>query len=280
MIALNARQFNKFYWFSSALAFLLVLLRCYTVPFAHDEVATFNFYIQSGNFLPFMSHVDAMNHFLLTATSWLSFKVFGSSVLALRLPSLLSFVILSIAIFKLNNLFNGTIPKIVLTFSFLFSYHFIAFYSLARGYGMSMAFLMFALYYFFCYIRHFSFRHFWKLLFFSQLALSANVTLVFVLLITAFLVIFFQIRQKRALSQSKTALANPDRVAVSSENPVRVNQQNVVDMALVFNTRNILLLVLHFAMIGFWIKYGFYLQENGALYYGGGSNYWVVTFNH
>ena len=196
MIALNARQFNKFYWFSSALVFLLVLFRCYTVPFAHDEVATFNFYIQSGNFLPFMSHVDAMNHFLLTATSWLSFKLFGSSVLALRLPSLLSFVILCMAIYKLNNLFNGTIPKIVLTFSFLFSYHFIAFYSLARGYGMSMAFLIFALYYFFCYIRHFSYRHFWKLLVFSQLALSANITLVFVLLITMLMLVVFQIRQK------------------------------------------------------------------------------------
>ncbi|MCC6371716.1 MAG: hypothetical protein IT236_11975 [Bacteroidia bacterium] len=242
-MALNTRQFNKFYWLSSALVFVLVFLRCWQVPMAHDEVATFNFYIQPGNFIPFLSHVDAMGHFLSTATAWLSFKVFGSSALALRLPVLLSFLVLVFAVFKLNNLFTSTVPKIILTFAFIFSYNFISFFSLCRGYGMSMAFLMLALFYFYSYARHFSFRHLAKFVGFSQLALSANLTLVFVLLITTGILVALQLKNK-----------------------------------LFFTFRNIILLVIHLALIGFWVKFAFFLQDSGALYYGGGDSYWTVTF--
>lgn len=242
-MALNARQFNKFYWALSALVFVLVLLRCAFVPFAHDEVATFNYYIQSGRFIPFYSHVDAMGHFLLSGSAWVAFKLFGSSTLALRLPVLLSFIVLSVAVFKINNLLSGTFPKILLTFSFIFSFHFISFFSLCRGYGLSMAFLLFAVFYFYCYAKHFSFRHLFKFVFFSQLALSANLTLVFVLLITTGILMLLQLKHK-----------------------------------MFFKWKNLLLLLLHFGLIAFWVKFAFYLQENGALYYGVGSNYWEVTF--
>ena len=54
MAALNARQFNKLYWLLCGLMLIVVALRCAMVPFAHDEVATFNFYIQPGSFIPFL----------------------------------------------------------------------------------------------------------------------------------------------------------------------------------------------------------------------------------
>jgi len=238
----HPRQFNRFYWVVCAAILVLVIARCALVPFAHDEVATFNFYIQPGRFLPFLSHVDAMGHFLLSAASWLSFKLFGSSPLALRLPLIVSFLVLCVGVVKLCNLFSSLLPKLLCMAVFLLSYNFLAFYSLARGYGISMAFLVLALFYFYCYIRHFSFRHFWKFLLFGQLALAANLTLVMVLLVATGFVLVFQFRHKKLLSF-----------------------QN-------------LLLLPHFALIGFWVKFGFYLQANGALYYGGGDSYWQVTF--
>jgi hypothetical protein len=57
-------KFNLFYFFAFAIALVIVIIRCITVPFAHDEVATFYYYIQSESFLPFLSHVDANGHFL------------------------------------------------------------------------------------------------------------------------------------------------------------------------------------------------------------------------
>lgn len=237
------KYFDKFYWGICAIVFVIVVLRCMLVPFSHDEVATFNFYIQPGQFLPFLSHPDANGHFLMSATSWVCFKLVGSSPLALRLPCIMGFAVLCYGVFKMNKLFSSLSAKVVFSSAFILSYHFISFYSLCRGYGLSMSFMVLSLYYFFVYKRYGAFSHFLKFLLFSQLALSANLTLVFVVLITTALLMLVQFRTKA-----------------------------------LFTIKNLLALLLHFGLIFFWIKYAFFLKENGALYYGSGESYWAVTF--
>src|SRR6478672_7236487 len=96
------KRYTFFYSILSAILFFIVALRCWLVPFAHDEVATFFFYIQPGDFLPFSSHPDANGHFLTSATGWLCFKAFGSSPFALRLPSLFAFLVLCYAVYKIT----------------------------------------------------------------------------------------------------------------------------------------------------------------------------------
>jgi hypothetical protein len=237
------KHFDKFYWFTCSVIFIIVVLRCIFVPFSHDEVATFNFYIQPGQFLPFLSHPDANGHFLTSATSWICFKLVGSSPQALRIPDIVAFAVLCFGVFKMNKLFTGLFTKIIFSSAFIISFNFISFYSLCRGYGLSMAFLMVALYYFFVYLRYGAFNHFWKFILFSQIALSANLTLVFVVLVTTAFVIITQIRNK-----------------------------------VFVDGKNIALLVLNALLTLFWIKYAFFLKESGALYYGSGESYWKVTF--
>jgi hypothetical protein len=237
------KHFDKFYWITCAIVFVIVVLRCIYVPFSHDEVATFNFYIQPGKFLPFLSHPDANGHFLMSATSWVCFKLVGSSPLALRLPCIAGFMVLCFGVFKMNKLFSGLFTKIIFSSVFILSFNFIGFYSLCRGYGLSMAFLVLALYYFFVYMRYAAFSHYLKFILFSQLALSANLTLVFVLVITSALVTAAQLKNKSF-----------------------------------FLLKNLPAFVMHVALILFWIKYAFYLKENGALYYGSGDSYWKTTF--
>ncbi len=72
----------------SAIVFIIAGIRCATVPFNHDETATFFYYIQSGDFLPFLSHVDANNHILNSGLGWVCYKLFGDSPFSLRLPNL------------------------------------------------------------------------------------------------------------------------------------------------------------------------------------------------
>src|SRR6478736_3364714 len=181
MLVFPEKHFEKVYWSICAVVLMIVTLRCIYVPFSHDEVATFNFYIQSGNFLPFLSHPDANGHFLMSASSWIFFKLVGSSPQALRIPCLMAFVVLCYGIFKMNKLLPSLTAKLILTSAFIFSFNFISFYSLCRGYGMSLAFLTLALYYFFVFKRYGAISHFLKFLLFSQIALSANLTLVFVI---------------------------------------------------------------------------------------------------
>lgn len=237
------KHFTKFYWIVCAIMFVIVVLRCIFVPFSHDEVATFNFYIQPGKFLPFFSHPDANGHFLTNATSWVCFKLVGSSPQALRIPCIVAFAVLCFGVFKMNRLFTGLFTKIIFSACFILSFNFISFYSLCRGYGLSMAFLMVALYYFFVYLRYGAFSHFWKFILFAQIALSANLTLVFVLLITTTMVVVAQLKNK-----------------------------------VFFQVKNLMVVLIHAGLIFFWIEYAFYLKEQGALYYGSGESYWKVTF--
>lgn len=237
------RNFNALYWFTCAFLLVLLVWRCAVVPLAHDEVATFYFYIQPGSFWPFLSHVDANGHFLMSATAWLSYTLFGSSTLALRLPCVLAFVLLCFAVHKTNGLFQHLLPKLVLSSVFLGAFQFFAFYTLCRGYAMSMSFLLMALYYLVVYVRFYSYKHVLKFALFMQLALSANLTLVFVALLCMAVVAIFQLRHK-----------------------------------VLFKISSFLVWLPYLALVCFWVKYAFFLQDQGALYYGGGDSYWEVTF--
>lgn len=240
--SINTR-FNSLFTFSCIATFILVIIRSSLVPFAHDEVATFYYYIQSESFLPFNSHIDANGHFLNSFLSWISYNFFGSSEFSLRLPGLLAFVILCLSVYKFNKSFTTLTSKIILSGSFILSFHILNFYSLCRGYGLSISFLMLGLYYFFTYLKSLKFTDLIKCYLFLHLALSAGLTLVFTLLIIGSVVALFQLKNK-----------------------------------LLFKANNLIIHAIYFSLILFWIKYGFYLQENGALYYGGGDSYWTVTF--
>ncbi len=238
------KNFNLLYFVAFAIAFVIVLIRCIYVPFSHDEVASFYYYIQSEQFLPFLSHVDANGHFLNSLLAWISFKLFGSSVIALRLPCLFAFLVLGYGVYKHCQTLNNTLAKIILTTAFVLSFNIINFYSLCRGYGLSISFLVLSLYYFFNYLKNSKFSYALKFVLFGQIALCANLTLVFTLLIATGIIMLFQIKSKQ-----------------------------------LFSIKNILLLTINFGLVFFWVKYAFYLQENGALYYGSGDHsYWKTTF--
>jgi hypothetical protein len=236
-------RFSRFYWIACGISLILVIIRCATVPFYHDEAATFYYYIQPGSFMPFYSHPDANGHFLMSATGWLCFKLFGSSAFSLRLPSVFSFIILCYAVFRICGFFGSIFPKLIFSVSFILCFHFIALYSLCRGYGLSMSFLMLALYYLLKYRLSGTERHLLKFVLFSQLALAANLTLVVVLVVCDALALLLQIRLHRP-----------------------------------FSARVLAAWLVNLLLLGFWVQYGFYLNEKGALYYGEGDSYWKVTF--
>lgn len=237
------KHFAKLYWLVCLCSFIVIAVRSYLIPFSHDEVATFYFYIQPQKFIPFYSHVDANGHFLTSATSWLSYKFFGSSPFALRLPNLFGFIVLCWGVWRIFPFLQNINSKLVLTSAFIVSFHFLSFFSLCRGYAFSMSFLVLSVSFLFSYLSNKKFNHFFSFVLFAQLALSANLTLVLVLLTLTLWVIIIQVKHQ-----------------------------------LIFKINNLALMLVHLALILYWVKYGFYLQENGALYYGSGTSYWQVTF--
>jgi hypothetical protein len=221
---------------------IFVALRCALVPFSHDEVATFFYYIQPESFWPFYSHPDANGHFLMSATSWLCYRLFGAHPLSLRLPCIASFIVLCYAVWRMRSLFSHRGAWLVLASGTLLSFNFIAFFALCRGYGISMAFFVLALYYFFACLKEFSPRRFCKSLLFFQVALAANLTLLPSVMLCSLLLLLLAIRIKK------------------------------------FTVPMWVALVLHAGLIVYWARFGMYLKEQGALYYGAGESYLQVTF--
>lgn len=244
LIQNSKSSFTFFFIIISLFAFSVVALRSYLVPFNHDETATFFFFIQSEKYMPFHSAVDANNHVLNSFLGNICFHAFGSSPFSLRIPNLIGLIVLIFGTYKISKYLNLFGSKLLLTACLLLSFHLLAFFSACRGYGLSMAMLIMGVAFMLDYINNSEdkSKFIFSLLFF-QLAISANLILIIVVLLLSGIIFLIQIFNKR-----------------------------------LFNPVIITLWVVHFIVIYYWFSFSFFLQENGALYYGEGDNYWRVTF--
>ena len=211
---------------------------------SHDEAATFFFFIQSGNYMPFYSQVDANNHILNSFLGNICFHLFGSSPFSLRLPNLLGFLALIGATYSISGHLEKIGSKVFLTTALLFSFHWLTFFSACRGYGLSMALLILGLSFFINYISDTTQSKFFFLSILTfQLAISANLILIIIVLILSGILFLVQISNKQF-----------------------------------FKPFTIVIWVIHLALIYYWLRFSFFLQDSGALYYGEGKSYWKTTF--
>lgn len=227
----------------SLVTFTIIFLRAYLVPMNHDESATFFYYIQSGEYVPFYSHMDANNHVLNSAFSNISFKIFGSSPLAVRLPSIFSFVFLVWAVSRIQRHLRTNVAKLTLVACFILAFHWISFYSVTRGYGMSMSFFILSIAFLLDYFKSKTNIFFFGFIFSLQLAISANLTLLVPLLFLTGMMMLFQLIHRK-----------------------------------LFQPWIILSYLVHFFILIGWIRFITVMKEGNALYYGQGDNYWEVTF--
>jgi hypothetical protein len=241
---LNQHKFNLFYAIVALVAFVVVIIRSYVVPLSHDEAATFFFFIQSGNYMPFYSQVDANNHVLNSFLGNICFHVFGSSPFVLRLPNLIGLVAIIIATYSISKHLIQLGSKVFLTTALLFSFHWLTFFSACRGYGLSMALLILGISYLLNYISNTNQQtFFYKAIIAFQLAISANLILIIIVLLLSGILFLSQLSHKHF-----------------------------------FKSKSIMVWLIHFGLIYYWLRFSFFLQDNGALYYGEGESYWKTTF--
>lgn len=237
------RNFKRGYLLLCGGVFILVCLRAFLIPFTHDEASTFFFYVQSDNYLPYKAHVYTNNHVLNSALSNIFYHLGGSHRFVLRLPNVLSFLVLCYGVYRFFRHLRYTGARILLAGFFILTFNFLDFFELCRGYGLSMAFALLGLA---CLMDYFRDREFRQLLLFSlywQLALAANLTLVILLSMLVVFVLLFQLRMK-----------------------------------LFKGIKNWLLLLVNLGILFFWIKFSFFYKEQGVLDSGIGEDYWEVSF--
>lgn len=126
---------------------LLNLYRAATQSLVHDEAFTWKLYV-AAPLLDIFRVYDANHHFLSTLLIRLSAALFGTSELALRLPSVLAGGVYFVALYRLNRLVFGDTLLFLLTTALAAANPIVLdFLVAARGYGLALALFTWGLYY-------------------------------------------------------------------------------------------------------------------------------------
>ncbi len=243
METLLEKNFTRYYALTCLLVFIVICLRAFFIPFSHDEASTFFFYVQSDNYLPYKAHVYTNNHVLNSALANICYHLAGSHRFVLRIPNILSFLILCLGVFKFFKYLRTFSARVILASFFILTFNFLDFFELCRGYGLSLAFMVIGLAYLQDYFEEKDLKRLIWFSLFWQLALAANLILVVVLTMLLVFVYVFQARHK-----------------------------------LLFAKNNIILQVINLAILIFWIKFSLFYKKQGVLDSGIGDNYWDVSF--
>lgn len=141
------KKFNNEQLLLAAIFVLLwayIIVRAFTVFFIHDEIVTKWCYVIDWNAFPNQGFVDANNHFLTSFLAGLFVRLFDSeSMFIMRLGSVLAFPIYFWSIYRLKPLFRQKWNFYGLLIGLVCATFLIEFFSLARGYGLSLAFFVF-----------------------------------------------------------------------------------------------------------------------------------------
>ncbi len=155
------------------LAFSYILIRGFTVGITHDEALTYKI-IRGDEILK----GTANHHWLNTHLSSWSVSLFGTKEFALRLPNILSSAVFGLFLFRIAKNFLASSATQIALLLFLCGNPFILdFFSLCRGYGLSLAFVTASLFYLFKIVAlktDSRIIHYFSATAFSVLALSAN----------------------------------------------------------------------------------------------------------
>lgn len=128
------------------LTFLYVAIRAALVPLTHDEAATFQTYVLTGRYLPYLAHWDAGNHLLITAIGRGCYLLLGPAPLSLRAFNVAGFVLYAWYAWRITRDVRDGLIRSISAAALLLCPFVLDFFSLFRGYGASLAFLLMAVF--------------------------------------------------------------------------------------------------------------------------------------
>ncbi len=225
----------------SLLVFIYLALKAFYMPLFGDEAATFYFYAIPFEINPLTAHPDANNHPLNSFLTAIFYQIVGSEKIFLRMGSLLSFPIFAVFSILISEKQKSVNLQWLTLIALLFSHNLVEFFSVSRGYGLSMAFLLATYFYLTQIQKTGKLSTIFLFILASSLMLSANLSLMVIYLISGVVaLITLIIKYKKWLLSLFVGL--------------------VWAVPLLF-----------------FIKVSFYYKELGLLYYGTLDGFWEVT---
>lgn len=231
----------------SIIFWIYLILRAIMIPFLHDEIMSYWYYINPGKYLPFLFNMDlnaANNHVLNSLLTAFFYKLFGFSPIVLRMANLLFVPIYCYFAYKIATSLKNKYLSLLFWFSLLFIHSIVEFMALSRGYGMSFALLLGCLWYLIKVVQYHKTKDYLFTIFYIVAAVSANLSL----LITALIALGLLAISILTVTESIKAKL----------------LKSVIVLAGIL-------------IIAFFAVYSFALQKAGALYYGTHDGFWMLT---
>jgi hypothetical protein len=253
----NGKQVNIILFLIAAVIFSYTATKAYLLTITWDEAYTYQEFVRTGKvILDRYDTMSANNHILNTALMIFFTKIFGETEFIMRIPGLIAhllFLFYSARISK--NIGNKWL--IIAAFIVLnVNPYMLDFFTVARGYGLSLGLMMASIYYFYLFhIRENKIKNSVISIIFGGLAVFAN----FVLL-NYFLVLFGLIFLLNIYFSKQKGLS----------------AKEMIGLVVKRTAAPFLLVVLLFA---FALPVLFKLKEAEALYFGGEESFWSDTFS-
>ncbi|MEI6694691.1 MAG: hypothetical protein WCO13_01380 [Bacteroidota bacterium] len=229
----------------SLILWIYLVLRAFLVPFLHDEIMTYWFYINTGHFLPFSFKIDANaanNHLLNSLLSRFLYLLFGYTPIVLRMANLLFVPVYCYFSYKIADTLKNKNLALLFWLCLLFIHTIVEFMALCRGYGMSFALLFACLWYLIKVFQTGKAVNYFLCLLFLNASIAANLSLITTALIISVWMIII------TFLFDDTAFKKTYKLAI--------------------------ILFTGLLPISFFAVYSFVLQKSGALYYGTHNGFW------
>jgi hypothetical protein len=140
-------------------AFAGIAIRAALVPLVHDEAASLFWYVERGEFLPYLSLWDANNHYLNSMLGIVAHELGGLRLWVIRSFNVLAFGLYSLALYRLGMHVHSTWVRRCMWAALLLCPFLYEFFGAFRGYGLCMAFWILALDGFILWLREERTRH-------------------------------------------------------------------------------------------------------------------------
>jgi len=161
------------------LSWVYIIVRANTVFMVFDEITTKWAYMVSWNPFPYQGYIDANNHFLNSLLGGLFIRIFQSDAQwVVRLPNILAFPVFFWSAFGFRRFLRHRVNLLLFLILIVFSAYIIDYFMLARGYGLSMALMIWALSHTAMFFKNQRSRHFSIAILAWLLAAYANLTLI------------------------------------------------------------------------------------------------------
>ncbi len=243
------------------LLFCFTATKAYLLSITWDEAYSYIEYIRRGVYCQEkLENMSANNHLLLTWMDIQFAKLFGASELVLRIPALLAHLLFLLYSAKLLSHFEKRWLIISCFLIINLDPYLLDFFSLARGYGLSIGLMMASIYYLYIFQKEFKNKFAIYSLLFGALSVLAN----FVLL-NYFLGAFFFIFIINVLKAIDSRSTGAEKISFL-KNAWKPILENMWKPGLIF----VLLMI-------FVLPIVFELRAVGALYFGADNGFWEDT---